>query len=199
MTTLEYSTPSHLCTCNMVLTLYGELEKLKPLRVMVYHFLRALCFTPLTTQESRSLSSKHEAKSGGISIPFVKLLCYIAKQTNGDLKSTLTFERPYIVEVRNNGLNYRGSCILCPRPMVGLLDWRAGVSLSREHLRVFHMNAQSPFGTLVADEKEVNSKLRLTLEQYFVKLQQSIASCGPLLATLDLKNEAYWFKNCKRY
>lgn len=172
---------------------WSEEKSLASLRMAVYQFLRALCFEPLPTAISESQKKKFEVNSRKIQIPFVKLICYAAWQTRGNLKSTIFLERLIVLAFYENDQVYHSSCFLCPKldGFSQTKDRDLCIENATKHMKYIHMQTQLPVRTSTLVK---NSELRLSLKEYLTKLQETVASLNRVLAVLDLKNKPYWFK-----
>ena len=169
---------------------------LHPLRVAVHRFLRALCFKPVPIDASYERKEQNEFKTHKIQIPFVKIICFIARQTQGCCDSILPFSSPVVVAHRLDNDTYHASCLVCPKldrlEMMTTVD--SGVQKASFHMLSYHERARIPLRRLRLNYRK-RSGINISLEQYLVKLQAVIASSNRSLAVLELRHEEFWFEN----
>ena len=193
VTSMDARNPSTgASTVTMVSYSDEEEYDLHPLRVAVYRFLRALCFKPVSNDASHQ--DRNESKSRKIQIPFVKIICFIARQTQGCWDSMIPFSSPVVVAHCLDNNTYHASCLVCPKldrlEMTNTVD--LGLQKASFHISSYHERTKIPLRKLIYRKR---SDMRISLEQYFVKLQAVIASSNRSLAFLDLKHEEFWFKS----
>ena len=159
---------------------------LDALRIAVYRFLRALCLK--RTEQNANRARK-------IQIPFVKMLCHAAWKAKGDLSSGITFDSPIALAYLNDKEVYHSSCIPCPKldRREFTSDFDSAVRKAAHHSRNFHQIRSKIALRNFAWEAEKSSKLKMSIEQYLIKLQENISGTNRAVAFLDLKEEAYWF------
>ena len=177
---------------------YSVIEEytLDALRTAVYRFLRALCFKPSPIDTTEHRTKQNAIRSRKIQIPFVKLLCFVAWQTRGDLSSGVTLESPIVVAYLKDKDSFHSSCIMCPKldRLESTSNFDLGVHKASNHLLNFHQIRSKIALRRLAWEFEKGSHLKMTIEQYLIKLQENIAGTSRTIAFLDLKEEAYWFR-----
>lgn len=172
---------------------YAVIEEysLHDLRLAAYRFLRALCFKPTPEAWNEQILSR----AYKIQIPFLKLLCYVARQTRDNLNANITFASPVVVAYRVDNNTYHSSCLVCPK--LDRLESMHGVEVGAHkaslHILSYHERSKIPLRKLNFDYRKT-AELNLTLEQYLLKLQENVASSSRALALLDLTEEDHCFK-----
>lgn len=167
---------------------HGELKVTitAELKLRVFKFLRDICLKKPYTRRQNDNHVK-------ITDAFVLLFCYMAKESEGNLKKKIKFDSPIFLYSIGTGeeKKYQHSCLFCPcmrMDEAGNLD--EAVDKAKTHYKYFHQDANLYAGTFM-NETTLAKGLTLSSVQFLKTVQQVITKSDEIRCMFDIKDNEY--------